>query len=192
MKKMKKLIFLFGVWLVLLSGTSIPQGGINFAPKQLNKELSKIFNSFELQLIEIKTNKISSLEGKYFMIQNKEITIGYLYIGRVESCRTGVCIAPEAGVKSISEYFDYFMIFDSIPKIKCVKVFNYAASHGQEVTAKGWLKQFIGYSGDSKLTVGKNVDAISGATVSVAGIVSDIEIKTNLLQTSVNGQLTTD
>lgn len=189
---MKKLIFLFGVWLVLLSGTSIPQGGINYAPKQLNKELSKIFNSSELQLIEIRSDKVSSLEGKYFKIQNTQHIVGYIYIGRVESCRTGVCIAPQEGEKSISEYFDYFMIFDSIPKIKCVKVFNYAATHGQEVTAKGWLKQFIGYSGDSKLTVGKNVDAISGATVSVAGIVTDIEIKTNLLQTTVNGQQTTD
>jgi len=189
---MKKLIFLFGVWLVLLSGTSIPQGGINYAPKHLNKELSKIFNSSELQIVEIKTNKISSLEGKFFTIQNAEKKVGYLYIGRVESCRTGVCIAPQEGEKAISEYFDYFMIFDTIPKIKSVKVFNYAATHGQEVTAKGWLKQFIGYSGDSKLTVGKNVDAISGATVSVAGIVTDIEIKTILLQSLVNGQQTTD
>jgi Na+-translocating ferredoxin:NAD+ oxidoreductase RnfG subunit len=103
-----------------------------------------------------------------------------------------VCIAPQEGEKAISEYFDYFMIFDTIPKIKSVKVFNYAATHGQEVTAKGWLKQFIGYSGDSKLTVGKNVDAISGATVSVAGIVTDIEIKTSLLQSLVNEQQTTD
>ena len=185
---MKKLIFLFGVWLMLLSGTSVPQGGINFAPKQLNKELSKIFNNIEFQLIEINTNRVSSLEGKYFKIQNNHNLVGYLYIGRVESCRTGVCMAPQEGQQSISEYFDYFMIFDSIPKIKSVKVFNYAATHGQEVTAKGWLKQFIGYSGNSKLTVGKNVDAISGATVSVAGIVTDIETKTNLLLTSINGQ----
>lgn len=178
---MKKLIFLFGVWLILFSGNSVPQEGINFTPKNLNKEIIRIFNRSDIQIIELKTNKMSQVVGKFFKIKSFDSEIGYIYIGRVESCRTGVCLAPEEGKTSITEYFDYYMIFDSIPKIKSVKVFNYAATHGQEVTAKGWLKQFIGYNGNNQLIVGKNVDAISGATVSVIGIVSDIEDKTNLL-----------
>lgn len=189
---MKKLIFLFGVWLVLFSGNSIPLESINFSPKSLNKELNKMFNNTEFHIVEIHHSKISSEEGKFFIIQNPEQKLGYVYIGRVESCRTGVCIAPVEGEKPLTEYFDYYIIFDSIPKIKSVKVFNYAASHGQEITAKGWLKQFIGYSGNYKLNVGKNVDAISGATISVNGIVSDIEAKTFLLLTIVKGPQTTD
>ncbi len=44
--------------------------------------------------------------------------------------------------------------------------------------AKGWLKQFTGYDGSDTLEVGKNVDAISGATISVYGITLDVQMKT--------------
>jgi len=61
-------------------------------------------------------------------------------------------------------------------------VYNYQATHGQEVTNKGWLKQFQGYDGSRSLTVGKSIDAISGATVSVLGITNDVQEKTRLLK----------
>lgn len=66
--------------------------------------------------------------------------------------------------------------------VELVKVFNYQATHGQEVSAKGWLKQFIGFDGRKPLTVGKNIDAISGATISAYGITLDVQDKTTLLQ----------
>ncbi|MFO7723182.1 MAG: hypothetical protein R6V49_08180 [Bacteroidales bacterium] len=53
-------------------------------------------------------------------------------------------------------------------------------------TAKRWLRQFIGYNGTSELVVGKNEDAISGATVSVQGITADIIIKQALFRSLVN------
>jgi len=43
------------------------------------------------------------------------------------------------------------------------------------------LNQFIGYSDGDYLLSGKNIDAISGATVSEAGIIADIELQTSLL-----------
>ena len=49
------------------------------------------------------------------------------------------------------------------------------------MTAKGWLKQFTGYNGTSQLEVNKNVDAISGATVSVYAITDDVIAKTEIL-----------
>jgi hypothetical protein len=66
--------------------------------------------------------------------------------------------------------------------VELVKIFNYAATHGHEVSAKGWLKQFAGYNGSDTLQVGKNVDAISGATISVYGITLDVQMKTILLK----------
>jgi len=62
-----------------------------------------------------------------------------------------------------------------------VKVFNYQATHGHEITAKGWLKQFIGYTAKGNLNVGKTVDSISGATISVNGITSNIRMVTAVL-----------
>jgi len=62
-----------------------------------------------------------------------------------------------------------------------VRVFNYQATHGQEVSAKGWLRQFDGYDGSTVLKVGKDIDAISGATISVYGITRDVQERTRLL-----------
>ncbi len=56
------------------------------------------------------------------------------------------------------------------------------ATHGQEITARGWLKQFIGYNGSESLKVDKNIDTISGATISVYAITSDIKLITCLLK----------
>jgi Na+-translocating ferredoxin:NAD+ oxidoreductase RnfG subunit len=102
----------------------------------------------------------------------------------VNSCRAGGCsnpALPASGLET-SEYFDYFVVFDGNLSIQQVKVYNYQATHGQEVTNKGWLKQFQGYNGERQLNVGKNIDAISGATVSVYAITNDIQEKTQLLK----------
>lgn len=81
-----------------------------------------------------------------------------------------------------NEYFDYCIYFDKDITVKTVKVTSYRATHGHEVTAKSWLKQFIGFSGKEELRPGKEIDAISGATISVYAITADIEHKTKVLK----------
>jgi Na+-translocating ferredoxin:NAD+ oxidoreductase RnfG subunit len=83
-----------------------------------------------------------------------------------------------------SEYFDYYILFDENKTVRKVGVYNYMATHGQEITAKGWLKQFTGYDGFAPLQVDKDIDAISGATISVYAITADIEHMSRLLQTT--------
>ena len=80
------------------------------------------------------------------------------------------------------EYFDYFILFDITKTVQIVKVFNYQASRGHEITAKGWLKQFIGHDGSESLQVDKNIDAVSGATISAYAITADVNMKTSLLK----------
>ena len=63
-----------------------------------------------------------------------------------------------------------------------VEIFNYQATYGYEITNKRWLKQFIGFGEDELLEVGKNIDAISGATISVHAITYDIQEKTDFLR----------
>lgn len=123
------------------------------------------------------------IKGKYFQLDEDAASLfKYIYVGRVNSCRAGGCsISSRVGEDDSSEYFDYFILFDKDKSVKLVKVFNYAASHGQEVTAKGWLRQFVGYNGDKPLQVDKNIDAISGATISVYAITEDVAVKTELL-----------
>ncbi len=163
------------------------QTDIEYYPKLLHKTLAKFDDKQvllnELVLSEKLTRQI--LVGKYFTLFSKEPAsfIKFIYVGRVNTCRSGGCSINRglSGDKG-SEFFDYFILFDSTYTIRQVQIFNYQATHGQEVTAKNWLKQFVGYSGKSALTVGKDVDAISGATISVDAIAFDIEHKTGLLK----------
>ena len=46
-------------------------------------------------------------------------------------------------------------------------VIKYRESYGSEVGNKGWLQQFIDFNNNSDYNIGKEIDGISGATISV-------------------------
>lgn len=159
------------------------QDEINYQPYSLKKELAKVkiydYSTIkELYLLDSSATQ-SQLMGKYFLIKQENSELyKYIYVGRVNTCRSGICNnSTKRNDDSFSEYFDYFIIFDINKSIRVVKVFNYQASHGHEITNKGWLKQFAGFNGNQALSLGKNVDAISGATISADAIVSDIQFR---------------
>ncbi len=160
------------------------QTGIDYLPKALIKELSKVMAVDRNALNELPVPEKILINGKYFRIVSAGANpYEFIYVGRVNSCRSGGCsaILAKEKIDGVSEYFDYFILFDQRKSVKTVKVFNYQATHGQEISSSGWLQQFSGYNGLTALQVGKNIDAISGATISVDRITSDIEEKTRIL-----------
>ncbi len=183
---MRKIIFI-GVILVF-AFSAFCQDEIEYRHRSVFKGLKKVaqienpvFN--EIQIPDSMGNQ-RYFQGKFFSVSDKT-NLGkvYLYIGRVNTCRAGGCSAPlQPSESSGPEYFDYFIIFDSIYTVLSIKIFNYQATHGQGVTARGWLKQFVGFNGSYKLESGKDIDSISGATISVLGIISDVQQKTEMLK----------
>ncbi len=183
---MKKSLFLVFV-LLIISTYLDAQTSIDYYPKMLQKELTAEIGTKIILNEIVPPHNINRqiLLGKFYCVSYnpKSSGVKYVYIGRVNTCRTGGCSinSNQSGNKE-SEFFDYFILYDSFCSVLMVKIYDYQATHGQEVTAKSWLKQFQGYSGKTELTVGKNVDSISGATISVDAAVVDIEHKTNLLR----------
>ncbi len=181
-------IVFWGIFIVF--GLSFGQDAINYEHKSVFKILRKVTRMENPQMVPLKllpsVESKEEIRGKYFSIveTNNENTQYYLYIGRVNSCRAGGCSSSSGQPieNPEYEYFDYFILFDTNATVRLVKVFNYEATHGQEITARGWLKQFSGYSASKSLEVGKNIDAISGATVSVYAITLDVQDKTRLLR----------
>ncbi|WP_430810182.1 MULTISPECIES: FMN-binding protein [unclassified Carboxylicivirga] len=173
--------------LLTLSFAALGRGDINYKHRAIHKTLVKSLNLSNPQLTELTLTKddAASMEGKFFNIScdNPDAEIKYMYIGRVNSCRAGGCSMPNPlSENGPSEYFDYLVVFNRNGEVRSVKVFNYQATHGHEVTAKGWLKQFIGYHKDDKeLEVGKTIDSISGATISAHEITRDIREKTQII-----------
>lgn len=174
----------FTLFLLLILGRLSAQ---DYQSRQLQKDLRKSLKLDKLELNTLfNTDKevdLSALSGQFFVVSGEEKTnLAYVYNGRVFSCRTGGCTHGTAqNPEQESEYFDYYILFDTLGKVTHIRVYNYAATHGQEVTARNWLKQFYGFEGQQTLTVGKDIDAISGATISVYAITADIEYQTKQL-----------
>lgn len=178
--------------MILFAGGGPPtQPGIDYQHKRLFREIERELSITDPVLDELAlTGMPGPVLGKFFRVTANSDSgpAEYIYIGRINSCRAGGCsISPVDEVWGDSEYFDYFIFFDSTLNVSLVRVFNYQATHGQEVSARGWLKQFEGYDGKKDLHVGQEVDAIAGATISVHGITDDVVEKTRLLQSMVGG-----
>lgn len=160
--------------------------------KRINKAIEEFCQSADFELEQL--SGTDQLKAVYCNINKQGRTIGYAYLGRVNSCRAGGCnAAPAETDDQTSEYFDYLVLLDTTLAVRNVKIINYQATHGQEIANKGWLKQFIGIDGQNYKEVGKDIDAIAGATISVYAITHDVnEVPTRFQQILVNNSMTND
>lgn len=173
---------------------SAAQEEIDFNNRQLNKSLRKNGIAVIEEAVDdagrAGEGGFQISDGKFFSPADENYTgpLHLIYVGRVRSCRASGCAMDQApaGGKAF-EYFDYFMFLDSVSAIQKIEVFNYRASHGYEITARGWLKQYIGYDGSHDLSVGKDIDAITGATVSVNALTEDVMEKIRMVKTGNQG-----
>ena len=169
---------------LFLSGIITAQKLVDYSHKSIQKTLEKTYG-IPFNAVKVMSMDAAPQSGQYFQVLNNGESF-YMYVGRVNSCRSGGCsVSNAANTNGVSEYFDYFMVLNHQGEVQQVKIFNYAATHGYEVTAKGWLKQFIGYSGNNDLEVGKEIDSISGATISVHALTNDVNEKTKQLKAQI-------
>ncbi|MBI9066983.1 MAG: FMN-binding protein [Salinivirgaceae bacterium] len=172
------------ILIIAVSTLFCEANGLVYNPKLLQKELAKKLNADVSLLKELPQLSSQSMNtGKFFKVVKNDTLLGYVYVGRVVSCRAGGCSKDKKplSVAEHYEYFDAFMIFNSQKVIESVRVFNYQATHGQEVCSKGWLKQFKNFSAEKNLVVGKDIDSISGATISANALTNEVNYITQLL-----------
>ena len=150
-------------------------GQLKIPYNKIQKTIKKQFGSQEFLVQPVEGIDESYSGSEIFSIQSDDFVLGYVYVTRVNSCRMGGCsIMPGNGAIEF-EYFDYYFMTDSSGEVLTVKIFNYQATHGHQVMSKGWLKQFIGCNGSQNLIYGKDIQAISGATVSAKTLIDDIK-----------------
>ncbi len=110
--------------------------------------------TLENMVIETSLNAKTAVEfGKenLFKIKQDDRLVGYAYLGQ----------AP-----SMKDVFDYVVLFDPELAVKKLKVLIYREDYGRQIGSQRWLQQFIGKKSGEHLEYGKDVDAISGATIS--------------------------
>ncbi len=164
---------------------SLALGVPGFSPivlpsKQIKKSIEKTLGLSDFELKEM-VGPACLNRGVLLEINEKGGRLnGFVYTGRVPTCRLGGCKEQQGQLMPIDkledlEYFDFFAILDKDFAIRRIRVFNYAATHGHEVASRGWLKQFIGFGqGSEPLVYGKNIDAVSGATISAMALTDEV------------------
>ncbi|GAA4107183.1 hypothetical protein GCM10022393_02270 [Aquimarina addita] len=139
--------------------------------KKVTKEITSYFDTEDFSTAVVKISDVDNALVKaefgkenLLSISGSDGLLGYAYIGN----------AP-----SKTATFDYLVIFDKDFVIATSKVLIYREEYGGEIGSKRWLKQFIGKSKNDDVKFGENVDAISGATISVRSMTNAIS---NLLK----------
>ena len=184
---MSKIIFTFLFIFPLASGVLQPTLLTKKNRSKVEKLVKKVWKNEAISLERISgtAGSESAISKNLFSIKNETQTLGYLSLRRVHGCKIGGC--SEGGdnsgfAKYISNFdessyetFDYLMVLDSDFTIQKIAVIDYPGDHGYEVSSKRWLRQFQGYNGAEKMKYGREVDAISGATISGNSITEDVQ-----------------
>ncbi|RMG82715.1 MAG: hypothetical protein D6714_10920 [Bacteroidetes bacterium] len=153
--------------------------------KIIDKNIHKLWKKQTIRRVPLDTGL--SLESKIFFDGNKLFelrsdtqTEGYLILRRALGCKIGGCGVGNYNSSQVChadggayEVFDYALFLGTDLTVKKVVVTDYPGDYGYEITAPGWLNQFIGYAGGD-LRYGADVDAISGATISANSITWDL------------------
>ena len=158
---------------------------------KINKTIKKQFGAQEFLLLPVEEIFDSYSGSEIFSVQSDTFVLGYVFVSRVNSCRMGGCSITPGDVAVEFEYFDYYLVTDPEGKVLNVKVFNYQATQGHQVMSRGWLRQFVGFDGSQDLIYGKDIQAISGATVSAKSIIDDIKNAEKQIKRMLNNYVST-
>lgn len=90
-----------------------------------------------------------------FRIKSDGKIIGHAYLGEAPSKK---------------RMFDYAVFFDENLIIKKSKVLIYREDFGRQIGTRRWLSQFDGMAAGAQIEYGKDIAAISGATISATSM----------------------
>jgi Na+-translocating ferredoxin:NAD+ oxidoreductase RnfG subunit len=135
--------------------------------KKVEKEVGKVFDREEFQLESftvpegINAKLPSKITGdNFFKVLDDGELLGYIYVDQ----------AP-----SKTAQFDYLVVLDKDLKVVHAKVLIYREEYGGEIGSNRWLKQFLGKSGNDRVSHDTNIDGISGATISVRSMTNAMD-----------------
>ena len=72
-------------------------------------------------------------------------------------------------------YIDYSVALDAEGRVRHVEILQYRESYGGEVANRSWLAQFIGKGPGSSLEINRDIQNISGATLSSRHVTEGIK-----------------
>ena len=98
----------------------------------------------------------------------------HVYVWKISESNSLVGVAILDNVLGKSLPITYLTCFNMDGQLINAHIVKYREDYGYEVGNKRWLNQFIGLGVNSDFIIGKNIDGISGATISVNSVTRGI------------------
>ncbi|MEE2858529.1 MAG: FMN-binding protein [Candidatus Neomarinimicrobiota bacterium] len=147
--------------LSFLLASPIKENSEKYIFSQFSKEINISLNTLKLN------DKIKSI------VQNQTKQAFYrdkLYYWKISKNDTTIAYAFLDNVKGKSMPITFMVIMNADGSIKNSNIVKYREAYGGEISNERWLNQFNEKNHNSKYEVGKEIDAITGATISVNSI----------------------
>ena len=128
---------------------------------KIDKAITSVYETEDLRyesvIIPKNTTGIAkeTLENNFFKLFIADDFKGFIYVAQ----------AP-----SMKNVFDFLVILSPELEIEKAKILIYREQHGRQIGATRWLNQFKGMTVKDRPQLGKEVDGISGATISAKGM----------------------
>ena len=136
-----------------------------------------IFTQFSKEInISMHTYKLNKTTKTLVQNQAKQVFFkDKLYYWNITNNDTTIAYAFLDNVKGKSMPITFMVIMNLDGSIKNSAIIKYREACGGEIGNKRWLQQFIGKNNDSKYEIRKEIDGITGATISVHSVSKGIK-----------------
>ena len=162
MRSLKRIFVLFGAF-AISTNNLVAQHNLQTKRylKSLDKAIEKNFQNHS-ELIHNKS-QLKNAPKRMILLEIKNTTTGNI-----------VGWAGLAQAKGRQDYFDFLVLYDSQLELKHLEILQYRSSHGYQINSGRWLEHFTGLAAQDTIIKGRQVDGISGATMSVDGLIEKI------------------
>ena len=184
-KQIKKIaLVLIIVPVLLLFLTSLIENTQPRLDKKMDQVLKKMWknNAITKTPFLVPPNLKPGEFTEVYRLTSNEEPMGFMILNKAYSCKVGGCSAwSPGGNQDNYEPFYYVVIVQPDLTINQIKIIEYYSEYGYEITSKRWLAQFIGKSG-CNLAYNKQIDGISGATISVKSMIYDVNSTCKMME----------
>lgn len=157
--------------LALLSMLNTGIGGESLYEKNFKRANKTISKLWENQAVDLK--KIDIDPAILGSVKQGPLEIYTINTAQPELPLAFLCFSQ---APSKVDNFTFLVVYNPDLSIKHVEVLEYRENYGGEISSKRFLKQFQGITGTEEIIIGKDIDGISGATISVKSIVRGVRI----------------
>ena len=142
-----------------------------------NNSEKHIFSQFPKD-VKISMYTLDLTKKNKTSIQNEVKQVFYrdkLYYWTISQNDTTIAYAFIDNVKGKSMPITFMVILDKNGSIINTSIIKYREAYGGEVSSERWLAQFVNRNNNSSYKIGKNIDGITGATISVNSLSKGIQ-----------------